>query len=222
MKARLLLGLLGLGLAGVAAAGGSDVAVALPSPRLDGAVSVERALALRRSVREFADRPLPLTAVSQLLWAAQGVTDARGLRTAPSAGAIHPLEVILVAGRVSGLAAGSYRYEPRQHRLLPIETGDLRERIAAAALDQTWVAEAPAILVLTAEVERSARRYAERAPRYVQMEVGHAAQNVYLQAVALELATCTVGAFRDARLKQVLGLSAGVDVFALLPVGSPR
>lgn len=198
------------------------MAVALPSPRQEGVVSVERALALRRSVRDFSDRALPITAVSQILWAAQGITDARGLRTAPSAGGLYPLEVYLVAGRVSGLAAGTYRYEPRQHQLLPIEAGDHRDQIAAAALEQGWVSGAPAILVLAAVYERSAHKYGERAPRYVHMEVGHAAQNVYLQAVSLDLATCMVGAFRDARLKQVLALPAEVDVLALMPVGAPR
>ena len=198
------------------------MAVALPSPQRDGGVAVERALALRRSVREYADRALPLAAVSQLLWAAQGTSDARGLRTAPSAGALHPLELYLVAGRVSGLGAGTYRYEPREHRLLPIGKGDLRDRIAAAPLEQAWIAEAPAILVLAAVVERTARRYGERASRYVHMEVGHAAQNVYLQAVSLALGTCIVGAFDDARMRQVLALPAEVDVLALMPVGAPR
>lgn len=193
----------------------------LPKPRQDGALSVERALALRRSVRDFSPAPLSLEEASQLLWAAQGVSDARGLRTAPSAGALHPLELYLVAGAVTTLPAGSYRYEPRQHRLLPIATGDLRAGIAAAALDQAWVGEAPAILVLAAVVERTARRYGDRATRYVHMEVGHAAQNVYLQAASLGLGTCMVGAFVDARLKRLLGLPAEVDPLALLPVGPP-
>ncbi len=198
------------------------MAVALPKPRQDGGVSVERALAARRSVREFSSDPLPLEAASQLLWAAQGVSDPRGLRTAPSAGGLYPLELYLVAGAVTSIPAGVYRYEPQQHRLLPIATGDLRAGIAAAALEQGWVAEAPAILVLAAVIERTARRYGDRSARYVHMEVGHAAQNVYLQAASLGLGTCVVGAFGDARVKSLLALPARVEPLALLPVGRPR
>ena len=202
------------------ASDGKDVA--LPRPSHEGEVSVEQALALRRSVRAFAAEPLPLSAVSQLLWAAQGVTDAAGHRTAPSAGALYPLEVRLVAGAVSGLRSGVYRYDPIRHRLRLESEGDLRTRIAEAALSQDWVAQAPAIVVLAAVVERTARKYGERAPRYVHMEVGHAAQNVYLQATALGLGTTMVGAFRDEELARVLGLPAQVEPLALLPVGKPR
>lgn len=196
--------------------------VTLPTPRLEGEVSVERALAARRSLRAFAPDPLPLASVSQLLWAAQGVTGPDGLRTAPSAGALYPLEVYLVAGAVSGVAPGVYRYEPRRHRLVQASQGDVRERVAEAALSQDWVAEAPAIVVLAAVFERTARKYGERAPRYVHMEVGHASQNIYLQATALGLGTTMVGAFRDEALARALALPAGVKPLGLLPVGRPR
>ena len=204
----------------VAIASGNDVA--LPKPSLAGEVSVERALALRRSVRAFAPGALPLSVVSQLLWAAQGVTDPAGLRTAPSAGALYPLEIHLVAGAVSGVAAGVYRYEPRRHQLLRESEGDVRAGLAEAALSQDWVAEAPAIVVLAAVYERSARKYGERAPRYVHMEAGHAAQNLYLQATALGLGTTMVGAFRDADVARVLGLPANERPLGLLPIGKPR
>jgi SagB-type dehydrogenase family enzyme len=206
---------------GVAMASGKRE-VALPKPRLDGEVAVERALALRRSVREFAPEPLPLSSVSQLLWAAQGITDPRGLRTAPSAGALYPLDVYLVAGAVSGLRAGVYRYDPRQHRLSLQSEGDRRAGVAEAALDQDWLAEAPAIVVLAAVYERTARKYGQRSARYVHMEVGHAAQNVYLQAAALGLGTTMVGAFRDAELARAVGLMAPAKPVGLLPVGRPR
>jgi SagB-type dehydrogenase family enzyme len=197
-------------------------AVALPEPRQEGKVSVEQALARRRSIREYASEPLPLAAVSQLLWAAQGVTDPGGLRTAPSAGALHPLEVYLVAGAVAGLEPGIYRYDPERHRLLFHAPGDPREDLAEAALAQDWVARAPAQLVLAAVPARTARKYGRRAPRYVHMEVGHAAQNVYLQAVALDLGTVVVGAFHDERLKRVLALPKEVEPLALMPLGRPR
>ena len=186
----------GLGGCGVATAEEGEF-VKLPEPRREGPVSVERALAERRSVREFASGPLALAEVAQLLWAAQGITHPRGKRTAPSAGALYPLELYLVAGAVSGLSPGLYRYEPKRHRLRRAATGDLRGPLSRTALEQEWVAEAPAVLVFTAVHARTARKYGRRAPRYVHMEVGHAAQNVYLQAQALGLGTVMVGAFRD-------------------------
>jgi len=196
--------------------------VLLPEPHLDGELSVERALAQRRSVREFEREPLPLAAASQLLWAAQGVTHHRGFRTAPSAGALYPLELYLVAGAVTGLAPGVYRYEPRRHRLVRGVTGDAREGVARAALGQDWIAEAPAILVVGAVYERTARKYRERTARYVHIESGHAAQNVYLQAEALGLGTTIVGAFRDEELVRALGMPTEVKPLAVLPVGRPR
>ncbi len=208
-------------LGGVARARGAGD-IALPEPRRDGEVSVERALAKRRSIRRFAPGPLPLPAVSQLLWAAQGITGPGGLRTAPSAGALYPLEVYLAAGAVEGVAAGLYRYEPGLHRLVLASRGDRRSAITEATFGQDWVADAPAILLVAAVERRTARKYGKRAARYVHMEVGHAAQNVYLQAAALGLATTMVGAFGDEELSRVLGLPDRERPLALLPVGRPR
>lgn len=199
-----------------------DRDLALPAPRLSGEVSVERALVRRRSRRDFAPEPLPLSAVSQLLWAAQGITDPAGLRTAPSAGALYPLDIYLAVGAVSGVRPGLYRYDPHAHRLLLQSEGDPRARVAEAALDQRWLAEAPAILLLTAVYQRTARKYGERATRYVHMEVGHAAQNVYLQAEALGLGTTLVGAFHDEALAHVFRLPEPTKPLALLPIGKPR
>ncbi|MDJ0851051.1 MAG: SagB/ThcOx family dehydrogenase [Myxococcota bacterium] len=194
----------------------------LPEPRLEGEVPVERALAARRSVREYSGVPLPLPDLAQLAWAAQGVTDPAGYRTSPSAGALYPVELYLVAGEVVGLEAGVYQYVPAEHRLLRHAGGDARAAVARAALLQGWIADAPAILVLVGFTERSAGKYGDRAPRYVHMEVGHAAQNVYLQAEALGLGTCVVGAFLDGQLKRVLALPETAEPLALLPVGTPR
>ncbi len=207
--------------AGVAMAD-DDAVIVLPEPRRDGTVSVERALEQRRSVREFAPGPLPLSAVSQILWAAQGITDPTGLRTAPSAGALYPLEVYLVAGTVSGLEPGVYHYDPRRHRLIRVAEGDARPALARAALSQDWIADAPAIVLLGAVYERTTRKYGERSTRYVHIEVGHAAQNVYLQAFSLGLGTTMVGAFRDGDVAQVTGLPGRVKPLALLPIGQPR
>jgi SagB-type dehydrogenase family enzyme len=193
--------------------------ISLPDPRRDGTFALERSLAARRSLRRFAAEPLALGSVSQLLWAAQGISHPDGLRTAPSAGALYPLEILLVVGAVSDLQPGVYRYDPRHHRLSMILSSDRRARIADAALGQSWIAEAPAILVVTAIYERTAVKYGDRAERYVHIEVGHAAQNVYLQAEALGLGTTMVGAFRDAALARVLELATREKPLALLPVG---
>ena len=192
--------------------------VPLPEPVLDGQVSVEAALAGRRSVREYAAAPLSLAEAGQLLWAAQGVTRG-GRRTAPSAGALRPLEVYLLAGSVDGLAPGLYRYRPPGHELVMLRDEDLRAALAAAALGQEQVEDAPAVIVIAAVVERTAVKYGQRALRYVHMEVGAAAENVYLQAEALGLGTVFVGAFSDARVGQVLGLASAEQPFSILPVG---
>jgi SagB-type dehydrogenase family enzyme len=207
------------------ASGGAETSgetvISLPAPDLTGEVSVERALASRRSVRAFAARPLPLSSVSQLLWAAQGITHPTGLRTAPSAGALYPLELYLVAGRVSDLKAGVYRYDPGAHRLVMVRPVDARAHVARAALGQRWIASAPATLVISAVYQRTERKYRERARRYVHLEAGHAAQSVYLQAAALGLGTTVVGAFQDGALARHLNLRTEEKPLALLPIGEP-
>lgn len=194
-------------------------AIKLPEPRFKGPVSVEEALLKRRSVREYKDEPLTLAEVSQLLWAAQGVTDPRGFRTAPSAGALYPLELYLVVGRVEGLSVGVYRYVPDGHYLLRVADGDRREELAAAALGQAYVRDAPIDLVLSAVTERTTSRYGYRGVRYVHMEAGHVGQNVHLQAVSLGLGTVMIGAFTDEQVKQVVGLPKEEVPLYIMPVG---
>lgn len=194
--------------------------ISLPPPRLKSDISVEEALLHRRSHRSFASSPLSLQEVAQLLWAAQGVTDkAFGFRTAPSAGALYPLEVYFVAGQVEGLPPGVYRYLPEEHVLCEVLQGDRREELFRVALLQRWVKEAPGVLVFTAIYERTTRKYGERGIRYVHMEAGHAAQNVYLQAEALGLGTVVVGAFEDGGVQRVLGLPVNEQPLYLMPVG---
>jgi SagB-type dehydrogenase family enzyme len=163
---------------------------------------------------------LPL--VSQLLWAAQGVTDRRGFRTAPSAGALYPLEMLLVVGEVDGLQSGVYRYVPSRHALVSVVAGDVREALARAALGQSWVLRAPLSLVIAAVSDRVTSRYGHRGHQYVHFEVGHVAQNVYLQAVALGLATVAVGAFSDDGVSAACQLDQGEKPMYLLPVGRQR
>jgi SagB-type dehydrogenase family enzyme len=194
--------------------------VELPEPRTRSQVSIETALRERRSVREYAPEPVTLAEVSQLLWAAQGVTDARqGLRTAPSAGALYPLELYLVAGNIEGLRDGLYRYRPAPHRLLAIGPGDRREALAEVALRQSFLRDSAGVLVFTAVPRRTTAKYGRRGLRYVYMEAGHSGQNVYLQAVSLGLATVVVGAFDDADLQEVLGIEE--EPLYLMPFGRP-
>ena len=194
----------------------------LPPPSTGGESSLESSLDRRESIRSFGDEPLSLKQVAQLLWAAQGVTHAERHRTAPSAGALYPLEVYLVAGKVEGLEAGTYRYVPGGHDLLPVADGDRRASLAEAALGQSWVGEAPAVLVIAAVYERTRSKYGERAARYVPIEAGAAGENVLLQATDLGLGSVMVGAFRDGAVSGVVGLRKGETPLLLIPVGKPR
>lgn len=201
------------------AAGQAAVILALPAPRSEGAMSLEQALRQRRSVRDLSAKAVTLADVGQLLWAAQGLTHPRGLRTAPSAGATYPLEIDLVAGQVSGLAAGVYRYLPDQHALTAVAATDVRSELSAAAHDQAWLRTAPASIVVSAVHERTERLYGQRAIRYVDMEVGAVVQNIQLQGAALGLGSTFVGAFDDATVKRVVGLAPAEAALAIVPIG---
>lgn len=198
-----------------------DEQVTLPKLRYGSPTSVEQSLQKRRSIRQFRNAPLALGDLGQLLWAAQGITDRTGFRTSPSAGALYPLEVYAVAGNVQGLPTGLYHYIPRAHALRQIADWDKRHTLAHAAYDQPSIAEAPACLALCAVYERVTGKYGERGLRYVHMEVGHAAQNVYLQAVSLQLGTVVLGAFDDRDVKGVLSLHGRETPLYLMPVGKP-
>ena len=193
--------------------------IKLPGPSYDANFDLNKAMQERRSVREFRDEPLTLAQVAQLLWAAQGVTSLGGFRTAPSGGALYPLEIYLVAGRVEGLAAGLYKYNPGRHTLTQTAEGDRRIDLAAASLGQTWMSTAPALLAVAAVYERTASRYGERGSRYIHMEVGHVAQNVALEAVAMGLGAVDVAAFSDLEVKKILGLPSGEEPLCIVPVG---
>jgi SagB-type dehydrogenase family enzyme len=193
----------------------------LPEPRVDGSVSIERVLCKRRSVREFTNEPLDLSQVAQLLWAAQGVTGAEAHRTAPSAGGLYGLELYVIAANVNGLPAGIYKYDILTHELVSSIEGDMRQRLFRSALEQTSISQAPAIFVLSGVYERISAKYGERGIRYTHMEAGHAAQNLLLQAVSLGLGAVLVGAFDDAKVKRVLGLSKKEMPLYLIPVGNP-
>ncbi len=195
--------------------------VNLPQPRRDSGFSVERALHDRRSVRDFSAAPLSLAEIGQLLWAAQGITSPEGLRTAPSAGALYPLETVVVAGRVAGLAPGIYRYAPSGHAVQRIAAGDVRTALARAALDQQWIQSAPAVIVFSAIEKRTTGKYGNRGLSYIYIEVGHAAQNVFLQAEALGLGAAAVGAFDEKEIAGLLRLPTEQRPLYLMPVGKP-
>lgn len=207
---------------GTATAEQQAAEIRLPEARREGKVSLERTLTLRRSVRAYRDAALTLADVGQLLWAAQGITAGDRFRTAPSAGALYPLEVYLVAGRVEGLPAGIYKYRPAQHALARVAGEDRRRALAEAALGQNFIVQAPVTLVISGVYERTAKRYGERAPRYVHIEVGHAGQNICLQAVALGLGSVPVGAFRDPEVKRIVGMPEEEAPLYLVPVGRPQ
>jgi SagB-type dehydrogenase family enzyme len=191
----------------------------LPEPRYAGDVPVEQALRERRSVRSYKDDPLDITEISQILWSAQGITSRQGFRTAPSAGALYPLELYVIAGNVKNLPAAIYKYTPRDHALLEIVSGDRRSDLSRAALRQGSIRKAPAVILFCAVYERTTGKYGQRGIRYVHMEVGHAAQNVCLQAIALGLHTALIGAFRDAEVKKIAKLPADEQPLYFVPVG---
>lgn len=193
--------------------------VKLPPPKLKGNYSLEEVLEKRRSVRQFSNKPIILTELSQLLWAAQGITSPDGLRTAPSAGATYPLEVLVVVGNIEGLSQGVYRYIPEQHSLVIEHKTDKRRELYNASLRQSSILQAPCSIVFTAIYERTTDKYGERGKKYVHMEVGHAAQNVYLQAEALSLHTVVIGAFYDDQVSKILSLKKNEYPLYIMPVG---
>jgi SagB-type dehydrogenase family enzyme len=196
--------------------------VPLPESQYDSSSSVESALLKRRSIRTYSDEPITLAEVSQLLWAAQGVTHHRGFRTAPSAGALYPLEIYIVAGKVAGLAAGIYKYKPNPHELLKIVDGDKRAQLSRAALNQTAVNNAPIVILFSAVYHRTTVKYGQRGIRYAFIEVGHSAQNVCLQAVSLGLGTVPIGAFNDHKVKKILNCEVHEEPVYIMPVGRLR
>ena len=193
--------------------------VKLPQPSLTGSVTVEQALLLRRSVRTYSRDPLTVDDMTQLLWAAQGVTHPQGYRTAPSAGALYPLELYAVVGHVVGLPTGFYHYRCLEHALELRSARDLRAELCRAALNQRPVERAPVTFLLTAVYGRMTAKYGRRGVRYVDMEAGHAAQNLCLQAVALDLKSVLIGAFQDDDIKTIAALPNDEEPLLLAPVG---
>lgn len=185
----------------------------LPQPAVDGPVSIEKALLERRSVRSYKDEPLTMADISQILWAAQGITEPkRGLRTAPSAKALYLLSTYLLVGNVTGLSVGMYKYQPQGHGIVKVSDEDKRADLYKA-VGQAPIKNAPATLVFSGMSDQSPN------PRWMYMEGGHAAQNVFLQAQSLKLGTVTIGGFKDEDVRKVLNLSEKEQPIYIMPLG---
>ncbi len=193
--------------------------IKLPKPQYDSNVSIEETLLKRRSIRSYKSETLAIAEISQLLWSAQGVTNRKGFRTAPSAGALYPLEVYIAAGNVTDLDAGIYKYYPHRHEIVNTVKGDKRSELCRAGLGQSSIKNAPAVMVFCAVFERVTGRYGKRGIQYVHMEVGHAIQNVCLQAISLGLGSVIIGAFNDYDVKEVMNFELDEHPLLILPVG---
>ena len=178
-------------------------------------------LQMRRSVRQFKPETLSLDSVAKILWAAQGETSPRGLRTAPSAGGLFPLTIYLIANQVETLEPGVYRYDNHKQQLLLKKRGQFNQAIVETTFNQQWIQKAPAILVITAEIAKTAKKYHGHAKNYVAIEVGAAAQNIYLQATASGLGTTLVGAISDPQqFSAILNIPKSETPLAVMPLGT--
>ncbi len=193
--------------------GGNEMVI-LPKPRLKGRISLEEAIQKRRSIRSFQDKEISLADISQLLWSCQGITDeGRGLRAAPSAGALYPLEIYVVK------KDGLFHYNVQKHALELLDKSDLRAKLSQAALGQPSVSQAGVDLIICAVYSRVTSKYGDRGIRYVQMEAGCAAQNVHLTAVSLGLGSVPMGAFDGQQVGRLLGMNKDVEPIYIIPVG---
>lgn len=196
----------------------------LPKPQITGNMSVEQAINDRRSVRRYSNESLSIEDVSQLLWAAQGITDQNTkFRTAPSAGHTFPLEAYILIGKdgVSGLKEGFYHYNPFSHSLEQILGTDSRSDLSQAANGQPWVKEAPVDIVITGNYQKMIDKYKDEklSTRFVDMEAGHVGQNIYLEAQARNLATVALGSFKDDQVHQILKIPSNENTLYIFPVG---
>ncbi len=199
--------------------------VALSPPQTEGGAPLWEAVSQRRSVRRFQDKSLPEAALSQLLWAAQGITRIGrgvGFRTVPSAGALYPVETYVVVHAVEGVESGVYHYAVEHHALDQLRTGDFRTDVARAALDQDMAYRANVVFVWTAVFERSKWKYRQRAYRYIYLDAGHIAQNVAVGAWALGLGSCQIAALYDDEANALLGVD-GIEesTIYMTVVGAP-
>jgi SagB-type dehydrogenase family enzyme len=192
---------------------GSEEPFKLPPPRYESEVSIEKALLERRSIRSYKEEPLTLNDLSQILWAAQGITEPKkGLRAAPSPRALYLLQVYVLPGNVTNLPMGTYRYEPQGHELVKTADGNKKAELFQAA-GQTPIKNAPVALVITGLSEKT------KNPAWIYLEAGHAAENVYLQSVSLKLGTVAMAGFKEEEVRKVLNLPEKERVIYIMPMG---
>lgn len=205
--------------------------IKLPEPKLKSSVSVEETMLNRRSVRDFKSDELSIEQISQILWAAYGITKEMtspskvrgGLKTAPSAGALYPLEIYVVVGKVNGLEKGIYKFLPEGHSIMKMYDQDVRKELAEAALNQEFIKQAPISLFYSAVYSRTTSKYRQRGrDRYVCMDLGHSAENVCLQVVAMGLGTCAIGAFEDRMVRNVIMIPDEEEPLYIMPIGYPE
>ena len=196
----------------------------LPDPQITGSISVEQAMHDRRSVRRYTNQSLSLQDISQLMWAAQGITNqTTKFRTTPSAGHTYPLEVYILIGKgsVNGLNEGVYQYNPFNNTLEQILENDVRPELSQAANGQPWVKEAPVDIIITGNYQKMIDQYKDEklSTRFVDMEAGHAGQNIYLEAQARNLVTVALGSFKDDQVHQILHIPSNENTLYIFPVG---
>lgn len=196
--------------------------VNLPKPDTEGTVPLESTLQKRRSVRHYRDSSISIKLISQLLWAAQGITSQQGFRTAPSAGALYPLEIYIIAENVDGLETGIYKYLPADHTLLLTSEGNYSQILSQAALWQEAISQAPAVFVISGVQKKTTGKYGNRGVRYMYIEAGHTAQNLCLQAEALDLGSVPIGAFTDHEVARILQMQKGEAPIYIIPVGRAK
>ncbi|NPA63115.1 MAG: SagB/ThcOx family dehydrogenase [Methanococci archaeon] len=179
--------------------------------------NLENILIKRRSIRRYSPSPLTIEELSHILFSAYGITNELGFRTVPSAGATYPLEIYVSVKDVLDIESGVYKYNPERHSIIKILEEEIGYELAIYSLNQMFIAEAPIVLIITAEYQRTTGVYGKRGVRYVHMEVGHVAQNIYLTATSLGLGTVSVGAFLDEEIKNLLNIKE--DPLLIMPIG---
>lgn len=194
-----------------------DMIIKLPKPELQSEISIEEALSTRRSRRSYTEEPLTIRQLSQILWAGQGITEEPYFRTAPSAGALYPIDLYIAVNNVTEVEGGLYRYIPEEHYLHQIDSTSYQAKIYSSGLWQEALKSPPVTILLVADYEVITPKYGNRGIRYTFLEAGHIAQNIYLQCESLGLGTVAIGAFDEQGLQQELPVKN--NIIYLLPVG---
>lgn len=190
--------------------------VQLTEPKLKGQVSLEEALAKQRSVRQFTGEPLKLAEIGQLAWAGQGIIEPqKGLRTAPSAAAIYPIELYFATQN------GLFVYQPQGHGLEQIFEQDIRGILAATTSMQDTAIKAGCDIIVAGSARRLSAQFREDARKYMLLEAGHIAQNIQLQAVCLDLGSVTIGSFNTKDVSKICKLPKELEPIYIICVGYP-